>query len=508
MISFNCRNTFNAAHADTAARDQSIVSRPPKLDKRHEGITQVLSGIGKLTIVKEPCLPLKLTMSPGLIGVIGSFLEREEYQRIVTPVQKALGVKPTADTRRFADQERNLGYDTALRVTRDIMAEKEPQIDSKLKAKLLDVNHLEQFTQVGDYQVTSILESASAEQLEKVISFFQEYCPRLHSLNLSGCKNLTPKILKQLASFTSLQTLSFRKTNITDAGLTQLAGMKLKSLDVSQTEITGSTLDTLSRDIEELALGECQWFTDAGVSGLGLKHNAQGTVVHTAMRLKKLDISETIIAGRTLGTLSRDIKELALHDCQQFADAEVSGLGLKHNAQGIVVHAAMRLKKLDMSHTRITGSQLATLSRDIEELNLRFCIELTDDGVANLGLKCNAHGAVVHVAMRLKQLDMSWAEITGSTLDTLSRDIKELDLSYCSKLNDNGVAGLGLKRNAQGDVSHTAMQLKKLNMYKTRITGSTLDTLSQDIEELDLGSCEKLTDVGVANLNVFGVVRR
>ena len=103
-------------------------------------------------------------MSPRFIGVIGSFLEREGYQRIVITVQKALDVDPTAGTKCFADQERNLGYDTALRVARDIMAGKEPQIDSKLKAKLLDVNHLEQFTQVVYGEVASILVNASTEQ--------------------------------------------------------------------------------------------------------------------------------------------------------------------------------------------------------------------------------------------------------------------------------------------------------------------------------------------------------
>ena len=508
MIPFNAElsnryeNVVNATHEDTAARDQSIVGHPPKLDERYEGITQVLSGIGKLAM-EPPCLPLKLTMSPGIIGVIGSFLECEEYQRIVTTVQKALGVEPTADTKRFADQERNLGYDTALRVAMDTMAGKEPQIDSKLKAKLLDVNHLEQFTQVVQGEVTSILVDASTEQLKKVISFLQEYCPRLHSLNLSGCKNLTPEILKQLASFTSLHTLSFRKTNITDAGLAQLAGMKLKSLDVSQTEIAGSTLDTLSRDIEELDLSKCYRLTDAEIVGLGLKRNAQGAIVHVAMQLKKLNMSHTNIKGSTLDTLSRNIKELYLRSCRWLIDTEIAGLGLKCNAQGTIVHAAMQLKKLDMSETRISGHSLATLSRDIEELNLSGCNELTDAGIAGLGLKHNAQGAVVHTAMQLKKLDISNTPVTGSTLDTLSRDIKELDLGFCWRLTDAGIAGLGLKHNAQGAVVHTAMRLKRLNMHESMtITGSTLATLSRDIKELDLGSCYRLTDAGIAGLGL------
>ncbi len=510
MISLNYGNTVNAAHADTAARDQPIVSHLPTLDERHQGIdvTQVLSGIKELAIVK-PCLPLKLTMSPGLIGVIGSFLEREEYQRIVTTVQKALGMDPTAGTQRFADQERNLGYDTALRVARDIMAGKEPQIDSKLKAKLLDVNHLEQFTQLvyGTYgDVASILENASAEQLKKVISFLQEYCPRLCSLNLSGCKNLTPEILKQLASFTSLHTLSFRDTTITDTGLAQLAGLKLKSLDMSETKITGSTLDTLSRDIEELDLHVCRQLTDAGIAGLGLKYNAQGAVVHTAMQLKKLNISNTPITGSTLATLSRNIEELDFDCCEKLTDDGVAGLGLKHNAQGAVVHTAMQLKKLNMSTTPITGSTLATLSRDIEELNVRLCYQLTDAGIAGLGLKRNVQGAVVHVAMQLKKLNMGVTKITGSQLATLSRAIEELELRRCENLTDDGVAGLGLKHNAQGAVVHVAMQLKKLDMGWTTITGSTLATLSRGIEELNLGDCKHLTAVEIAKLNVFRVL--
>ena len=490
MISLNYGNTVNAVHADTAARDQPIVSHPPTLDERHAGIdvTQVLSGIKELAIVK-PCLPLKLTMSPELIGVIGSFLEHEEYHRIVTTVQKALGVEPTADTQRFADQERNLGYRTALRVAWDIMDGKEPQIDSKLKAKLLDVNHLEDFTRIMlGGRVTSILEKASAEQLKKVISFLQEYCPRLCSLNLSGCKNLTLEILKQLTAFTFLHTLSLRNTAITDAGLAQLTGLKLKSLDVSVTEITGSTLNTLSRDIEELNLSRCARLTDAELAQLA------------GLKLKSLDVSWTEIADSTLATLSRDIKELGLRCCGQLTDAGIAGLGLKYNAQGAVVHTAMQLKKLDMSSTKITGSQLATLSRDIEELKLHACGKLTDDGVANLGLKHNAQGAVVHAAMQLKKLNMVWTGITGSTLATLSRGIEELNLGDCCMLTDDGVAGLGLKHNAQGAVVHAAMQLKKLNISTNSITGSQLATLSRGIEELDLGDCYNLRDAEIVGL--------
>ena len=459
----------------------------------------------EIAVVAVDPQPLKSTMSAELTGLIGSFLEPEEYQKVVATVQQSLGIEPTATTRRRADQERNIAHNTILQAVADIMAGKEPQINSKLKAKLLDVNHLECF--MIDKE-SFMFKKASTEQLQKVISFLLKYCPKLHSLNLSKCESLTLDILKQLTSFTSLHTLSLSQTNITDEGVAQLASLRLTSLDLSNTEITGSTLDTLSRDIEELNLYSCNRLTDAGIANLGLKRNAQGVVIHEAMRLKKLNLSKysavhDTITGSTLDTLSRDIEELNLYCCKRLTDAGIANLGIKRNAQGVVIHEAMRLKTLKLNHTTITGSTLHTLFRGIQEMDFTACYGLTDAGVANLGLKRDAQGVIIHEAMQLKKLNLACVDrITGSTLDTLSRDIEELSFWQCQGLTDEGVANLGLKRNAQGVIIHEAMQLRKLNLASTSIAGSTLDTLFRGIEELNFYQCQKLTDEGLANLGL------
>ncbi len=95
----------------------------------------------------------------------------------------------------------------------------------------------------------------------------------LQTLDLWGSK-VTDAGLKELAGLKSLQTLELRNTQVTDAGLKELARLKsLQSLNLWGTKVTDAGLKELAglKSLQLLALGDTK-VTDAGLKELaGLK---------------------------------------------------------------------------------------------------------------------------------------------------------------------------------------------------------------------------------------------
>jgi hypothetical protein len=87
----------------------------------------------------------------------------------------------------------------------------------------------------------------------------------LHALNLGGT-DVTDAGLKELAGLQSLQTLSLGGTEVTDAGLKELAGLQsLQALSLLQTKVTDAGLKELAgvKSLQRLSLGGTK-VTDAG----------------------------------------------------------------------------------------------------------------------------------------------------------------------------------------------------------------------------------------------------
>ena len=95
----------------------------------------------------------------------------------------------------------------------------------------------------------------------------------LQALDLGDTK-VTDAGLKELAGLKNLQTLDLCNTQVTDAGLKELAGLKsLQALDLRSTQVTDAGLKELAglKNLQTLNLG-CTQVTDAGLKELaGLK---------------------------------------------------------------------------------------------------------------------------------------------------------------------------------------------------------------------------------------------
>ena len=126
----------------------------------------------------------------------------------------------------------------------------------------------------------------------------------------------------------------------------------------------------------------------------------------------------------------------------------------------------------------------------LQHLSLANCGSFTEKGLRKILQICGR---------TLKKLDISFTQITGETLSEgngiFLNNMEELDLSSCYKLTD---AGLLCFLNLCGK------NLKKLDISSTQITG---ENMTQDnrislvcVKELGLNCCNKLTDIGIKRI--------
>ena len=191
--------------------------------------------------------------------------------------------------------------------------------------------------------------------------------------------------------------------------------------------------------------------------------------------LKELDLSCTNITREHLDSLDIDfseLKKLDLMGCKKLTDK-----GLK-----LILSKCHNLKELNLTWTNITGEHLDSLGIDcpiLEKLELSYCIKITDKVLKLILSKCH----------NLKELALRGIDITGEHLDSLDIDfseLKKLDLMGCKKLTDKGLKLILSK----------CHNLKELNLTWTNITGEHLDSLGIDcpiLEKLNLSCCKTLT---------------
>jgi len=170
------------------------------------------------------------------------------------------------------------------------------------------------------------------------------------NLSLCECHALTDAGVAQLG-----------KTK--DASGVNVPAMQLSKCELGSTSITGSTLNTLHRGITNLSLCGCRALTDAGVAQLGKTKDASGVDV-PAMQLLTCNLSDTSITGSTLNTLYRGITAFILRSCRKLTDAGVAQLGKTKDASGADV-PAMPLLTCDLSYTPITEKTFNTFHREI-----------------------------------------------------------------------------------------------------------------------------------------------
>ena len=290
------------------------------------------------------------------------------------------------------------------------------------------------------------------------LSEYKGTLPCLEILNMSCCYQLTNKGVLQIL---------------------QIFGSTLRSLDISITNITGENLSEYKRTLpclEKLCVSACYNITDKGL--LQIFQLCGST-------LRFLDINQTNITGENLseykGTLP-SLEFLNLYYCRHLTDK-----GLLQ----ILQLCGSTLKSLDISGTRITGKNLSEYKGTLlclENLNMSSCEQITNNGLLQILQLCGS---------TLRSLNISGTNMTGENLSEYKGTlpcIENLNMRYCKQLTDNGFVqilqlyGSTLK---SLNISGTNMTGENLSDYK----GTLLC-----LENLNMSSCEQLTNKGLLQI--------
>ncbi|XP_023332834.1 F-box/LRR-repeat protein 20 isoform X1 [Eurytemora carolleeae] len=276
--------------------------------------------------------------------------------------------------------------------------------------EILNMSYCTQLTNKGLLQILqlcgSTLRSLNLIETEITGENLSEYkgaLPCLEILNMRYCKQLTDKGLLQIL---------------------QLCGSTLRSLNLFETEITGENLSEYKGTLpclENLNMFCCRHLTDKGLLQI---------LQLCGSKLIFLDISETNITGEYLseykGTLPC-LENLNMNYCRHLTDK-----GLLQ----ILQLCGSTLRSLDIGCTNITGEYLSEYKGTLpclEILNMRYCKHLTDRGLLQILQLCGS---------TLRSLNLLKTEITGENLSEYKGTLpclENLNMSYCIHLTDKGL---------------------------------------------------------------------
>ena len=164
--------------------------------------------------------------------------------------------------------------------------------------------------------------------------------------------------------------------------------------------------------------------------------------------------------------------------------------------KGLLKIIGPNLKSLITSNTRITGDGLAdgiVQLNNIESLDLMDCEQLTDTGLRGILSVCGPN---------LKSLHLRRTKITGESMVGFTKqlnNLENLNLTSCEQLTDPGLRGI---------LSVCGPNLKSLNLSGTKITGESMVEFTKqfnNLKTLCLMDCEQITVSGLRELlRIFG----
>ena len=211
--------------------------------------------------------------------------------------------------------------------------------------------------------------------------------------------------------------------------------------------------------------------------GIGSKFTSNGLLQVLQLcgsTLRSLDITGVFINGENLseykGTLPC-LENLNMSYCYQLANK-----GLLQ----ILQLCGSTLRSLDISGTHVTGENLSKYKGTrscLENLNMRFCKEVTDRGLLQMLQFCGS---------TLRSLDISEANITG---ENLSEDkgtlpcLENLNMNECKQLTNKGLLQI-LKLCGSTlrslNISFTNITVENLSEYKETLPCFENLTMSHD----------------------------
>lgn len=215
------------------------------------------------------------------------------------------------------------------------------------------------------------------------------------------------------------------------------------------------------------------------------------------------------ITGEVVGTLNkncRSLTQLNLSQCKQLQAPAVQSLFLHNHLRvlnlafidGISDEAFLLLpvpmpsglQILNLCKSRITDSSMQRLRmRSLLEIHLQWCAGITDAGVQAL-----ASGSPLLQVIDLKSCAVT--DLALFALAELCRDLRDLDLSWCFAVTDEGLRRL------------VPSLLEKLSLvWCPQVSDATLGLLCDmdSLRSVQLSGCTAITPEGLWQLETHGI---
>lgn len=259
----------------------------------------------------------------------------------------------------------------------------------------------------------------------------------IESLNLSGCYSLSESILDR--AFTrplpALTVLNFSLCK-----------------EVNNNTLHG--LGTFCQNLEDLDLGGCSKVTNEGMFCISL--------------------------------YLRKLKRLNLRSCRLVSDKGVAYLAGKREYNHGLPYGLKELRYLGLQDCqKITDEGLDLLSegmQHLEEVNLSFCVNVTDTGIKSLGQIPSLQ--VIHLRSCDNVSDLGIGFLAQGSR---SSGLRSLDISFCTNITDSS-ARL---------ISVSFPNLACLSMINCSLGDEGLIYLAhglKKLESLNIGQCKAITD--------------
>ena len=248
-------------------------------------------------------------------------------------------------------------------------------------------------------------------------------CPKIQSLNLSDCRNLTNATIDKLPKgLQSLDLSSCKK--LTDAAALKKLPTGLLSLNLIDCwKLTDAAIDKFPAGLQSLDLSRCKQLTDASIDNLPKD-----------LQTLYLDYCGKL-TDAAMDNLPIGLQSLNLYGCTPLTDAIIDKL-------------PAGLQTLGLSGCeKLTDAAIDKLPKGLQWLGLSHCKKLTDAAIDNLpkgllllilsGCENLTNAAMHKLPQGLQSLHLSRCkQLTDVSIDSLPKGLQSLNLSYCKKLTD------------------------------------------------------------------------
>ncbi len=336
----------------------------------------------------------------------------------------------------------------------DVLCEKVEEYSSieEVPAYLLAALYRSQHISLGKLLSLPMFENDAQKCVQLL-----EKCTHLRALSFDGVAGLPDFLDVYFKSIVTklgargLQELDLHDSCITDDHLSALPSTSIQKVNLAETVITGSSLQSeFFKKITCINLSKCTNLKEPFIAQC------------SSQCLEEMHLTKTAITGECLSSQCfRTVSILHLSYCSSLKDEHVKKC------------SSQRLSEIYLIKTPLTGECVSSQCfKTATVIDLSSCHSIQEQYLEHLS------------STNLRQLLISDTPIEGAFLkNSVLKTVDTLDLSFCQQLKDSHLAQL------------SSEQLREIYLSNTNVDGSCLKSpCFKSVEVLDLSDARNITD--------------